>query len=256
MAGLLAWGVAGRVAEGPARAQENSKRTPVIVELFTSEGCSSCPPADLLLAKLEREQPIAGTEVIALEEHVDYWNTPGWMDPFSSAEYTARQNVYEGKLGGGSAYTPQAIIDGGAQLVGSQEGALRDSIQRGTAGAKAVVSVTGGGSGAGANTFDVSVGKVTAAKGDTAEVWLAVTEAGLHSDVKGGENAGEDVHHASIVRSLRKIAVAGAGDVAYRASQTVKVDKRWKAENLRVVAFVQEKKSRRILGGAVARFGG
>src|SRR6267142_2437088 len=95
-------------------------RTPVVVELFTSEGCSSCPPADELLSRMAKQQPIANAEVIALEEHVDYWNELGWVDPFSSREWTARQQVYAGVLGNGNAYTPQMVVDGKTEFVGSQ----------------------------------------------------------------------------------------------------------------------------------------
>src|SRR3982074_1663188 len=95
-------------------------RTPVVVELFTSEGCSSCPPAENLLSHMAEQQPIENAEVIALEEHVDYWNELGWVDPFSSREWTARQHAYAGVLGNGNAYTPQMVVDGKTEFVGSQ----------------------------------------------------------------------------------------------------------------------------------------
>src|SRR5262249_54065523 len=96
-------------------------RKAVVVELFTSEGCSSCPPADAFLARLENEQPVENAEILALEEHVDYWNSQGWVDPFSSVAMTERQRGYAFALGTGSAYTPQMIVDGHEQFVGSRE---------------------------------------------------------------------------------------------------------------------------------------
>ena len=104
-------------------------RTPVVVELFTSEGCSSCPSADALLAGLAEQQPIEKVEVIALEEHVDYWNELGWVDPFSSHDWTTRQSVYAGILGNGNPYTPQMVVDGRAEFVGNQSRKARQAIR-------------------------------------------------------------------------------------------------------------------------------
>src|SRR5688572_1762117 len=103
-------------------------RTPVLVELFTSEGCSSCPPADALLISFVQKQPVEGVEIIAIGEHVDYWNHIGWTDRFSSASYSQRQAAYATKFGLGSVYTPQMVVDGAAELVGSERGAALRSI--------------------------------------------------------------------------------------------------------------------------------
>ena len=108
-------------------------REPVIVELFTSEGCSSCPPADALLAELATRQPLGSAEVIALEEHVDYWDEQGWHDPFSSATWTARQYEYAGKLHNGNPYTPEMVVDGVAGFVGSRGVMARQEIAKAAA---------------------------------------------------------------------------------------------------------------------------
>src|SRR3984893_15090212 len=104
--------------------------TPGIVQLFTSEGCSDCPPADTLLEKLIATQPVAGAEIIGLGQHVDYWDRLGWKDRFSSAALTNRQQVYQTRFGTESIYTPQMVVDGRAEFVGSDAAAARRAIER------------------------------------------------------------------------------------------------------------------------------
>ena len=115
-------------AQASPRAPGAAPRTPVVVELFTSEGCSSCPPADALLARLAEELLDGNVQLIALEEHVDYWNDLGWADPFSSRDWTSRQNVYSGALGNGNPYTPQMVVDGAVEFVGSHRQKARQAI--------------------------------------------------------------------------------------------------------------------------------
>src|SRR3954462_9931100 len=107
-----------------------SARVPVVVELFTSEGCSSCPPADAVLSKLAKEQPVAGVEIIPLGMHVTYWDQLGWRDPASLPLATTRQQDYGVVFGTDRIYTPQAVIDGQDEVVGSDEAALRRAIAR------------------------------------------------------------------------------------------------------------------------------
>jgi hypothetical protein len=231
-------------------------RIPVVVELFTSEGCSSCPPADALLARLAEEPLDGNVQLIALEEHVDYWNDLGWADPFSSRDWTSRQNVYSGALGNGNPYTPQMVVDGAVEFVGSHRQKARQAILEAAGKTKIPVTLEQGNANkAGTGSFSVKVGKLQGtAKRDTAEVWLAVTETGLHSAVTRGENAGENLHHAAVVRSMRKIGEAQAdGETAFAGDASVPLQREWKRENLRAVLFVQEKKSRRILGAAEIR---
>jgi hypothetical protein len=225
-------------------------RKPVVVELFTSEGCSSCPPADALLQKLEAQQPVAGAEIIALEEHVDYWNHDGWVDPFSSPDWTQRQAVYTA-LTKKDVYTPELVVDGQSQFVGSDEREADLEIEKAAHGAKTEVAITSGKPEAkGSQHFTVSVGKLAGNKdGDVAEVWLAVTEDGLHSSVSLGENAGHVLNHVATLRSLRKLGVANV-DGTYTHDAVVKLNPHWATANLHVTVFVQEKKSRGILGAA------
>ncbi len=243
----------------PAAAQTvsaTSGRTPVIVELFTSEGCSSCPPADLLLQKLQELQPLPGADVIALEEHVDYWNHDGWIDPYSSAEWTQRQMVY-GALFKTEAYTPQMVVDGESQFVGSSARDAALAIQKVESLAKTGVEITARAPDPkGSQNFAVSVKKLAGeTPGDVAEVWLAVTEDGLRSSVNRGENAGNVLMHVATLRSLHKIGVATASGapVAFTGEPRVKLDSHWNHQNLAVVVFVQERKSRKIIGAASTR---
>jgi hypothetical protein len=226
---------------------------PIVVELFTSEGCSSCPPADALLMKLMDKQQVEKVQVIALEEHVDYWDQLGWRDPFSSAEWTRRQESYAAALGNGNVYTPQMVVDGRTELVGSREWEARRAIEEMAGKAKTEVRVTPAETGKDGEKFAVHVGKLAEVTGDdNPEVWFAITETGLHSAVTRGENAGEDLHHAAVVRTLRRIGVANGKDAetAFAGEASVSFDRGWKRDNLRAVVFVQERKSRKILGAA------
>src|SRR3954468_7078030 len=106
---------------------------PVVVELFTSEGCSSCPPADAVLAPLARAPPVPGVTVIGLSEHVDYWNSLGWKDPFSDALFTDRQEDYASVIARGRVYTPQMVVAGRIDVLGSDERAARAAVERAAA---------------------------------------------------------------------------------------------------------------------------
>ncbi len=249
VAGIFGLAIYKRTAAQSPLAQ--GPRQPVIVELFTSEGCSSCPPADQLLAKLETEQPIGNAEILALEEHVDYWNQDGWVDPFSSDSATIRQYAYGGAPGNGNAYTPQMVVDGQSEFVGSRESKARSAIQQAGGRKKTEVTITVDASGKnGAPAIHIKVGALqNATSGDAPEVWLAITETGLHSSVKGGENGGEELRHAAVVRKLQKLGAAkNSGENSFSADHPLKLDSGWKRENARVVVFVQERNSKKILG--------
>ena len=225
--------------------------TPVLVELFTSEGCSSCPPADEVLSNLDKTQSIQGVEVIALGEHVDYWNKLGWLDPYSSAEFSARQNSYADAFGLHSVYTPQMIVDGQNEFVGSDSRKARDAIMKAARLAKAEVQLLVASNSNGTNnnlklSIHISnIPQLTA--GDKADVLLAITESNLRSDVARGENAGRYLRHTAVVRSLAVAGTINDGQSSFEAESTASLNVGWQRNNLRAVVFVQERGTRRVL---------
>ena len=234
----------------------NIKLTPVVVELFTSEGCSSCPPADDVLARLEKMQPVAGAEIIALGEHVDYWNDLGWADPFSSADFSARQNEYARAFGQDGVYTPQMVVDGRAEFLGSDLGKARAAIAAAMQNPKAKVTITRAQNAAAAKSHAVALAvRVTDipsfSADDTIELLLAVTESSLHSNVLRGEYSGRKLNHTAVVRQLKVISSTTEQSAkTLSAESTINIETGWRRENLRAVVFAQEHKSRRVLGAA------
>jgi hypothetical protein len=245
-------------ARGGAPFDGGGVRAPVVVELFTSEGCSSCPPADALLARLDREQPVEGAEVIALAQHVDYWNNLGWADPFSAHEFSERQGEYAARFGDDSVYTPQMVVDGGAEFPGGNSGRAFEAIARAAREPKAEVSLARMAEQAdGALRLSVRVVRLPKlSDGDTADVLLAVTESGLSSDVARGENAGHRLMHAGVVRSLTRIGYLSAATPPFAGEPLVVLDKGWRRENLRAVVFLQEHTSKRVVGAAAIKLFG
>src|SRR5215472_8372575 len=162
---------------------------PVLVELFTSEGCSSCPPADALLMRLQREQPVEGVQVIALSEHVDYWNQLGWTDPFSSGGFSERQRRYAEEFQGEGPYTPQMVVDGKTAFVGSDSRRALQVISAAAKAPKARIDLRCAG--------DLLEIRADAASDDS-DVLFAISENGLSSNVRRGENKGRTMEHDAV----------------------------------------------------------
>lgn len=224
---------------------------PVVIELFTSEGCSSCPPADQLLAKLTREQSVPGARIIALGEHVDYWDHQGWRDPFSSRTFTARQSDYAARVFGTERiYTPQLVVDGTAELVGSDASAARRAIERAAKRPKASLELS--------LSNDVATVRVVGIRSLTrrgdADVVLAITEDGLRSDVKRGENSGLTLTHAAVVRWLHTAARLPRAQETFAGEFALPLDATWRRERLRVIGFLQDRDTRRILAADEVSF--
>ena len=232
-------------AKGANGGTSPETRTPVLVELFTSEGCSSCPPADELLANLAKSQPVAGALVIPLSEHVDYWNHLGWSDPYSSKLFSERQGAYAAAFRNSGVYTPQAVVDGGVELVGSDQSKMQSAIASAALDPKLHVVVTRAGSSLRVRVEPSPSGP----KGQGAQVLLAIVESGLQSQVSRGENSGRRLSHTAVVRKLEVVGLLQDG--VFEKEIAVKLDPSWKAENLSAVAFVQERPTGKVLGAGL-----
>jgi hypothetical protein len=226
------------IATGPPR--------PVLLELFTSEGCSSCPPADRLLEAFDRTQPVPGAELIVLSEHVDYWNRLGWSDPFSSALFTQRQQDYVTQLHLDSAYTPQLVIDGQKDVVGSDERAARSAILKAETHLKAAIDLRAQLSG---EYVKIALGVTAAARGT--DIYVVLADDHAQSQVTRGENSGHTLRHVAVVRTLLLAGKTDAqGTFAKDLTLPLKTDNNggW-----RVVVFLQNSGSKQVLGAAETR---
>ncbi len=219
----------------------NKEKTPVLVELFTSEGCFSCPPAERVLAQLQKEQPNPNAEIITLALHVDYWDNIGWKDEYSSALYSQRQNVYGQAFKLGQVYTPQMVVNGEKQFVGSNLSEANKAITETAKDKKANVELSNAD-----NNLKIKISDLP--KHENASVFLAIAEDNLSTSVKGGENAGRKLDHASVVRELKSVGMIMAEQNSFDNSLVVQLQPNWKKENLKFVVFVQENGSRKVLG--------
>ncbi len=216
-------------------------RKPVLLELFTSEGCSSCPPADRLLEQLDRAQPVAGAELIVLSEHVDYWDG-SWTDPFSQKKFTLRQQNYVEQFKLGSAYTPQLVIDGQSELVGGNANQTRALIEQALKTQKFPITLTNVVRNGKKLSFHVELEAGT----NGVTLMAALANDTMTSQVARGENAGRTLKHVAVVRNLQNL-----GNLAPGAE--FKKDLDFTAEGAgawRVVIFAQDRSTGRILGVA------
>ncbi len=212
---------------------------PVVVELFTSQGCSSCPPADALLSEVARDASLRG-RVIPLAFHVDYWDRLGWRDPFSSPEWSRRQYLYVRALSVNSAYTPQMVVSGARQFVGSNRAALEEALvavsHRQPAGAVQITATRHG--------VEASVRLQARGAGNLVVV---VYDNGATTAVPRGENAGRTLSNDAIVRRVIRVATLTGGPLD--RTITVPLEPSWK--ELGIAAFLREGETLAI--GAAAR---
>jgi hypothetical protein len=219
--------------------------TPVLVELFTSEGCSSCPPADSFLRALDEKQPISGVQLIVLGEHVDYWDGQGWRDIYSDHRFTARQETYATKMGTKGPYTPQMVVDGSVEFVGNDPQRASDAFQKTSSKPKTALQIS---------SVTLENGKVHAhiesgAMPENAEVFVALALDHADSQVLHGENGGRHLEHVAVLRNLEKLGKVKQGSSFARDIQ-LKADAN---SRYRLIAFVQEPGQGRVLGAALTR---
>jgi hypothetical protein len=225
-------------------------RIPVLVELFTSEGCSSCPPADRFLQALD-EQPVQGAEMIVLSEHVDYWNHIGWKDPYSASVYSQRQSAYAKRFGLDSVYTPQMVVDGTTEFVGSDSGLADKVFRKALSVPKLPVHLSSVSADA-PNTLraHLETGALDASFGSReADVYVAVALNRAESQVSAGENAGHRLAHVSVVKTLTKVGTLKEGQVLAQ-DVPLKLERGSDSRGLRLIAFIQEPRQGRVLGAA------
>jgi len=241
------------VADGAASGRDNSTHTPVLIELFTSEGCSDCPPADALLQKLDRIQPVMGVDLIVLSEHVDYWNNIGWKDPYSSHKFSERQSAYGDNLGLSSIYTPQMLVDGVFQFVGSDERQAIRAVESAAKTEKTQLILS-------SVHFDATkrlsvhvesgpLSVSTAAK--SATIFIAIADESDESHVTRGENAGRTLKHIAVLCELIPVGQVNKNS-AFSSDITLNHDA-GDRRDLRVVGIIQESSGGRILGVTSAR---
>jgi hypothetical protein len=232
-------------------ADTTTPAAPILVELFTSEGCSSCPPADAWLKRIETLQPIPGAQLIVLSEHVDYWDHDGWKDPYSSSLFTDRQSGYVRAMGLNSPYTPQVIVDGKSELQLSDSQQVTEILRK-AAKVPAVrvdigfIKVEGNAPG----VLHAHVEAEGAAEKHSADVYAAVALDHAESQVLHGENGGRRLSHVAVVQQLVKIGRLERGKTFATDLQT-KLKPGMDPGNLRLVVFVQEPDSGSVLGAAL-----
>ena len=212
-----------------------------VVELFTSEGCSSCPPADELVSRIQKES--AGQPIYILAYHVDYWNRLGWKDVFSNAEYSKRQGRYSEWLKSGSVYTPQIVVNGKKEFIGSEEGTLRNAIK---AGLQKPGLATLNLSNVKLSGSNIELQYQTEIASNNTSLVLALVEKFAQSKVKSGENSGRTLSHVQIVRQLQHISLSDKTN----GNSTITVPQGLNVKDLELIGILQNQSNGEILAAS------
>jgi hypothetical protein len=228
---------------------------PVLIELFTSEGCSSCPPADILIQKLDTYQPIAGAELIVMSEHVTYWDHDGWKDPNSSPALTDRQSAYEGALGEKESFTPQLIVDGLRELNITNPQQMEQILNQAKDEAKIPLTI-------GEVSLDPNDPTTLRAHIETdvngskhnADVYVVLALDHVESQVLRGENGGKHLVHVAVVKKITKLGKLPKGKT-FTTDFQEKLAPGEDAKSMRLIAFIQESGPGAVLGAAMRKPG-
>lgn len=219
---------------------QTSAKTPILVELFTSQGCPSCPAADKILNDLETNQPIADAEIITLAWHVDYWDGFGWKDEFALPAFGQRQTAYARALNIGETYTPQMFVDGSVYFVGTKLDKATKAITQSAKFSKPEINAS-------LDKDKVKISIPNLPKHNRATVYIAFTQSDLTRKIGRGNNAGKTLTHSSVARDLRAVASIEPQMEKFEGEAALQFQPDWIRENLSLIVFVQENGSRKIL---------
>lgn len=237
----------------PAAPAASSPGVPVLVELFTSEGCSSCPPADVILERLDDSQPIPGAQLIVLSEHVTYWDQQGWKDPNSSTAFTERQSAYETALGEKEPYTPQFVIDGSRSVSLEKLKDFEDALNKAKENSKIPVRITNvSADPSNPATLRLHIETDTNPDKHNADVFVAVALNHVESQVLRGENGGKHLIHVAVVQQFNKVGKLPKGK-SFAQDVQIKLKPNEDLKDIRLVAFAQESGQGKLLGAAMQK---
>lgn len=232
-------------------AESKASLVPVLVELFTSEGCSSCPPADAWLLRLDTAQPVHGAQLIVLSEHVDYWDHDGWKDPYSSALVTERQDNYAHAFRLQGPYTPQVVVNGSVNLQLSDAQQIRQTFEQAASSTTVPVTITSASIAPGnPSVLHANIEVNGASAEHSADVFAALVLSHAESQVLHGENGGKHLEHVAVVEQLSKIGKLDKGKSFSRAIE-LKLKPGMDSKNVRLIVFAQEPGPGKVLGAAM-----
>lgn len=237
---------------GLAATGNNPTSSPVLIELFTSEGCSSCPPAEQALQHMDANQPIPGVQLIVLSEHITYFNHEGWTDPYSSQQLTDRQYAYAQGLGLKDVFTPQMLVDGTQELWDKNSQQAEEVVRQAAAAPSLPVQIESVNLDPKASILRAHIAVNGTSARHNEDIYAAVALDHATSNVLRGENRGKNLDHVAVVEALAKVGKLKKGN-SFNGDVAIKLNPKFPAENLRLVVFVQESGVGKIDGAALRK---